>query len=407
MSVRDQRVAYILKMYPRLSETFILNEILAHERAGLDIDIFSLRVPGQPVEHADLRRVRAGVHYLPHDPIDARSMGESLLLAARTLGDADTRLCFEHSRGPWILDQAARIAAMAQERGVTHLHAHFATEATTVCRLASLMSGIPYSFTAHAKDIFHESVVLDDLRAKARDASAIVTVSEFNVRYLHETLGEDAARVVRIYNGLDLDLFPFHDGERETNHIVGVGRLVEKKGFCDLISACAILRDQGRRFRCTIIGDGDLYEDLSRQIEGLGLGSFVTLAGALAREDVRRIVARATVLCAPCVVGEDGNRDGLPTVLLEAMALGTPCVSTPVTGIPEVVRDGETGLMVDEHAPEQCAAALGRLLDDPTLARTLARNARGLIEREFDIHRNTAQMRALFASGPASLVGAS
>ncbi len=398
MSVRDRRVAYVLKMYPRLSETFILNEILAHERAGLDIDIFSLRVPGQPVEHADLRRVRAGVHYLPNDPIDARSMGESLMLAARTLGEADTHLRFEHPRGPWILDQAARIAKMARERGVTHLHAHFATEATTVCRLASLMSGIPYSFTAHAKDIFHESVVLDDLRAKARDASAIVTVSEFNVRYLHETLGEDARRVVRIYNGLDLDLFPFHDGDREPDHIVGVGRLVEKKGFCDLVSACALMRDRGRNFRCTIIGDGDLREALERQIEELDLASFVSLAGALAREDVRRIVSRATVLCAPCVIGADGNRDGLPTVLLEAMALGTPCVSTPVTGIPEVVRDGQTGLMVEEHAPVQCAEALERLLDDPSFARTISRNARDLIEHEFDIHRNTAQMRELFAS---------
>lgn len=395
------KVGYVLKRYPRLSETFILNEILAHEAAGMDLHIFSLRVPEPGPHHEDVKKVRARVSCLPHEPVTARGFGEALLGSAEVLGEEESTFGFRESKYPWSLWQAGQIARIVRELGISHLHAHFATEATAMARLAALQTGVSYSFTAHAKDIFHESVDMPRLRRFARDASGIVTVSDFNVAHLNNVLDGDACPIHRIYNGLDLSAFPFDDTPREPGRIVAVGRLVEKKGFDDLLRACAIMRDAGREFRCELIGDGDEREALDTLHRELGLGDRVELTGALPREEVVSRIRRASVMAAPCVVGEDGNRDGLPTVLLEAMALGTPCVSTPVTGIPEVVRDGRTGLMVPEHDPAALAAALGRVLDAPPLGRELARRARDLIEESFDLHRNTAEIREMFEASAA------
>ena len=273
-----------------------------------------------------------------------------------------------------------------------------------MARLAAAQAGVGYSFTAHAKDIFHESVDMPRLRRFARDASAIVTVSDFNVAHLNRVLDGDACPIHRVYNGLDLSAFPVARGEREPGLIVAVGRLVEKKGFDDLLLACAIMKQAGRDFRCVIIGDGEQREPLEAQRTALGLQDRVEMLGPRPRDEVVTMVSKATVMAAPCVVGEDGNRDGLPTVLLEAMALGTPCVSTPVTGIPEVVRDGETGLLVPEREPQALADALGRVLDDRELAHAFARNARRLIERSFDLHQNTAEIRSIFTA--AAMAGA-
>lgn len=398
------RVGYVLKMYPRLSETFIVNEILAHEAAGLGIDIFSLRAPVDGRFHESLGRVRAEVTYIPHAHLKPQSLWDALREASRTLG---IRLAdLEQVADADDVIQAAQVAMLARQRGLTHLHAHFATAATTVAMLASRMSGIPYSFTAHAKDIFHESVREDDLRAKLSGASTIVTVSDFNLEFLRSRFGSDARRVVRIYNGLDLDEFAFQSPEQREPTVIGVGRLVEKKGFEDLILAMALLKDRNHTVRCQIVGGGPLRQDLEQQITRLGLGGSVQLLGPRPREEVIERVQSAALLAAPCIVGSDGNRDGLPTVLLEAMALGTPCVATPVTGIPEAVIDERTGLIVPESDPQRLADAIERLVDDSQLRARLARAARAHVEANFDIHANTARMRRVcLAAGGAPASG--
>jgi colanic acid/amylovoran biosynthesis glycosyltransferase len=398
------RVGYVLKRYPRLSETFILNEILAHEAAGLELHIFSLRTPEEGPHHADVQRVRASVTYLPDEPITMRGFGEALVGAADVLEEEESTFALRDTKRFRSLWQAGQIARAVRERGITHLHAHFATEATAMAQLAAAQVGVGYSFTAHAKDIFHESVDMPRLQRFARDAAGIVTVSDFNVNYLNTVLDGDACPIHRIYNGLDLAAFPLAEGNREPGLIVAVGRLVEKKGFDDLLRACAIMTKTGRDYRCVIIGDGEHREALEGQLAELDLGDRVELLGPRPRDEVMMMVSRASVMAAPCVVGEDGNRDGLPTVLLEAMALGTPCVSTPVTGIPEVVRHAETGLLVPERDPAALAGALGRVLDDRELGRAFAQGARALMERLFDLHRNTADIRSVFEA--AALAGA-
>ncbi|MEE6280600.1 glycosyltransferase family 4 protein [Georgenia sp. MJ170] len=394
-----EKIGYVLKMYPRFSETFIVSEILGREARGADIEVFSLRPPVDPRFHSALARVSAPVSYVPR----ARKP-EELWSALREAAPMLPRL-------PQVLPellaadatdaaQALEVAVQVSRRGITHLHAHFASMATTVARLASLLTGVPYSFTAHAKDIFHESVDPADLARKIADAHHVVTISDYNDRHLRRTFpaAVAATRLHRIYNGLDLDAFPFRSAAQHPTGtvpiVVAVGRLVEKKGFDVLLDATAALRDAGRPVRCRIIGGGEREAALREQVTRLGLGDVVELTGPLPQDEVREQVAGADVFAAPCVVGADGNADGLPTVLLEAMAVGTPCVSTDVTGITEAVRHEVTGLEVPQHDAVALAAAIGRLLDDRPLGDRLARAARDLVERQFDTRRQVAELES-------------
>ncbi len=393
---KPPRIGYVVKRYPRYSETFIVNEILAHEAAGWDLEIFALRPPVDTHFQDALARVRAPVTYLPGSGLKATDFWQSLEAASAELPGLWAKLEAARGEAPRDVHAAVHLARAARLRGLTHLHAHFASSATSVARMAARFADLPYSFTAHAKDIFHESVDPADFRRKLREAAAVVTVSDFNLAFLRERYGVDARRVARIYNGLDLDRFPFSAPGERPPEILAVGRLVEKKGFSDLLEACAHLRDRGVSFSCRIIGGGDLEAALRARIERLDLGAHVCLSGPRPQREVIERLRRAAVFAAPCVVGSDGNRDGLPTVLLEAMALGTPCVSTDVTGIPEALRDGETGLQVPRRAPAALADALARLLSDAELRVRLATAARRLIETSFDVHRNAARLRNLF-----------
>ena len=396
-SARPLRIGYVVKRYPRFSETFIVEEILAHERAGLPLHIFAVRRVNETHFQSTLSHVRSAVTYIP----DSTPKAETLWA---TIGDGHARLPdFPHTlagvRDEEAGDvyQAILLALQVLEHEIDHLHAHFATVATSVARLAAHFAGISYSFTAHAKDIFHADVQPEAFRAKLHDAAAVITVSDYNVEWLSERYGTAALGVRRVYNGVDLDAFPYSPSEARPRVILAVGRLVEKKGFGALIDACALLQSRGVLFRCTIIGDGPLRDDLASRIDGHALGDQVALIGPRPRVEVVEAIRGAAVFAAPCVIADDGDRDGLPTVLLEAMALGTPCVSTDVTGIPEIVRDGSTGLCVPQNDPAALAAALERLLDDGALRVRLSQAARHMMERDFDVAGNAAALRAMFA----------
>ena len=395
------KVGYVVKRYPRYSETFIVNEILAHEAAGMEVDIFSLLPPEDGHFQDAISRVRAPVTYLQAKGLKAADFWSTLAEAGEILPYLWDSLEEARSEDVRYAYQAVVLAREARLRGITHLHAHFATSSTTVARLAARFARIPYTMTAHAKDIFHESVRQEDLRRKLRDAAATVTVSDYNVEYLHDSYGPAAEGVRRIYNGLELERFPYEEPRGRAPEIVAVGRLVEKKGFADLIEACSLLRDRGVEVRCRIVGLGEQEPELRAAVERLDLGNRVELPGPRPQGELIEVVGSAAVFAAPCVVGGDGNRDGLPTVLLEAMALGTPCVSTDVTGIPEVLRDGETGLMVPQRDPAALADAIERLLADPELRVGLAGRARRLVEEEFDVRHNAALLRETFEAAHA------
>jgi glycosyltransferase involved in cell wall biosynthesis len=402
------RVGFVVKRYPRYSETFIVREILAHEQAGLDIEIFALRPPNDRHFQDLIARVRAPVNYLylPADGLLAEELASATLTVSyfwKALVEASAVLpglwgALEVARDetPRHVYQAVTLARQVRLKGISHLHAIFASDTATVARLAARFAGVPFSFTARAKDIFHESVRAQDLHRKLREAAGVVAVSDYHVEHLRANFGAAAAQVQRIYNGLDLEEFPYQAPDDRPPVVVAVGRFVEKKGFADLIDACALLAERGRLFRCRLIGTGTLKEEFRAHIRRLGLESRIDMIGARPQREVIHEIQNAAVLAAPCIVGQDGDRDGLPNVIQEALALGTPVVSTAVTGIPEVIQDGHTGLLVPQHDPRALATAIDRLLMDPALRLKLASEGRRLIEAEFDIRRNTKHRRTIF-----------
>jgi glycosyltransferase involved in cell wall biosynthesis len=393
----EPATAYILKMYPRFSETFIVSEILAREAAGDRIEIFSLRPPNDPRFHPELARVKAPVTYIAR-PKSAERVWETFRAAeAAGLAPAVSRVFAELATTDTNdAIQAINLAVALQNRNIRHLHVHFASIPTTVARLASAITGIPYSFTAHAVDIFVETVD-DDLRTKFAQAHHAVTISEYNLRFLRRRFPDVTSRLHLVRNGLELDRFPYRDPRPigATVRVAAVGRLVEKKGFQHLMPAAAELVAHGVPLDLRIAGTGLLAAQLQSAVEQLGLADHVRLLGPQTQDQVHELLDSCDVFVAPCVVAADGNADGMPTVLLEAMATGAPCISTAVTGIPEVVHNGRTGVLTPPGDPHLLAQAIRRMSAPSTNRVSLARNARALIERDYDVRHQAEMLRAL------------
>ncbi|WP_432546769.1 glycosyltransferase [Kineococcus sp. SYSU DK004] len=398
--VARPRVGYVVKVYPRFSETFVVREVLAREAQGEDVVVASLRPTTDTRFHALLARVAAPVTWLPESGGRSSTALWSALRRAQELPHLAAALPHLLAEDVDVAAQAVQLAVWAREQRVTHLHAHFASLPGRTTRLAALLTGLPYTVTAHAKDLFvhgagpdgPDGPVCPRVDAVLADAAAVVTVSDHNVAHL--AARHPRARAVRVYNGLDLDELPW-SAPAPGRVVAAVGRLVPKKGFDVLLDAVALLRAAGDPVRLDLAGSGPQEAALRERARAAGLDGAVRFLGPQPQHAVVDLLRRSAVFAAPCVVAADGDRDGLPTVLLEAMAVGTPVVSTPVTGIPEAVLDGVTGTLVPERDPAALAAALRRLLDDPELRLERSRAARRLVEERFDARDQAARLRAL------------
>ncbi|MDO4231736.1 MAG: glycosyltransferase family 4 protein [Lautropia sp.] len=405
MSVSESApsVGYVLKRYPRFSETFVVNEILALEATGVSVEIFALGPVEETHFQEAISRVRAPVRRIRHQFHDRELFWQLLQESHQALPGFRQNVAqiFEHDQTT--AGQALVLARKALAAGLKHLHAHFGTQAATVARLAALFAGIHYSFTAHAKDIYHQYDEPVNLDEKIRDSAFTVTVSDYNLAHLRQHHGARADNTHRIYNGLDLSTFTYQAPETRPPHIVGVGRLVEKKGFPFLIEAMGILRDRGIACHCTLVGAGPQRALLEERINSLNLQDRVQLPGVKTQPQVIDLLRNAAMMVAPCIISQGGDRDGLPTILVEAMALGVPCISTRVVGIPELIRDQDTGLCVEPESAGQLADAIADLLAHPDKGLRLARNARQLIEQEYDARKNTQLLRSMFEDSIARL----
>jgi glycosyltransferase involved in cell wall biosynthesis len=395
-----RQLAYVLKRFPRISETFIAAELIELERLGERVTVFAISRPAEAFAHGFLDELEAEVVYLPYRPIRqpirvGKAVGGAIARdRSRWFRAAATGLR-RPSLSAWrLVLQATVLRAEMLRAGIDHAHAHFATSAADLVHLCRQMGGPTYSVTAHAKDIYHEQVRPEDLRRKLGSALFVATVSEENKTYLNGVLnGYERVRVVP--NSVDLRrLGPAPERDPEPGLVVSVARLVEKKGLPDLVEACGILKARGVSVRLEIAGDGPLLEDLKSRAARAGLDA--AFHGAMPHEAVRALYERAFVFCLPCVVASTGDRDGLPTSVLEAMALGVPVVTTGVNGLGETVIDGMTGLTVPEHDPPALADALGRLLADAGLAARLAEAGRQHVERGFTLERSASILRSLF-----------
>jgi len=399
-------IGYVLSAWPRLSETFILNEIIAMERAGMALRIFSIKDPKQEPVHAKVAQVRARVTYLSLRPNWKPTLAGNFRTFLRRPGRYSRTMCramaqaCRHRRLAAVRHflKAGRLADMLLREPVGHLHAHFATSPALVAMFTHQLTGVPYTFTAHAKDIYLTPA--DRLRPKARQAQAVVTCTEYNRSYLSSHIGPELdGKLHCIYHGLDLPEFKFRwppPPDAQGALILSVARLVEKKGLGDLIAAAAILRQRGRRFRIEIIGNGPLRQALEARVAQLGMSDHVTFLGALSYEETSLAYQRAAVFVLPCTVAANGDRDGIPNVLVEAMASGVPVVSTAVSGIPELIESERNGLLTSPNRPDLLAGAVDRLLASPDLAERLARAARAKVEEGFSLDGNSARLLALF-----------
>jgi glycosyltransferase involved in cell wall biosynthesis len=291
------------------------------------------------------------------------------------------------------------MADILRREPLNRIHAHFATAPASVAMFASELTGIPYTIAVHANDIFVKARGRL-MSAKIERAEAVVTNNKFNRQYLLYRFGAELdTKLPCIYNGLDLSQFEFRSRravEPGPPLILSVGRMVEKKGFGDLISAVRILRERGREFQVEIIGSGPLKEQIQTRVEELHLEDRVRLLGAKAQDFVRAAYQRAALFVLPCVVTSNGDRDGIPNVLYEAMASGTPVIATPVSAIPELIDSDRNGMLVDQRSPEMLANAIDKLLLHRDLRDRFARAARDTIEERFTIDRTARELFELF-----------
>ncbi len=390
------KIGYVVKMFPRLSETFILNEILELESCGVEVVIFSLKKPNEGRFHPQLSKLKAQVIYL--DELDVKKWANWIQSEWPVLSPNSQEIwkllneAFDHndiSRIDWIW-ASAWLAAQTQKLGLSHLHAHFATLPSTYAYFAHRISGIPFSFTAHAKDIFVYDTEEHFLREKAQAASFVVTVTNFNLRYLQEKLPLlDKHKIRVIYNGINVEYFgQIGSPRRVPNLILSVGRLVAKKGFNILLDACRLLKHRGVSFRCLIVGEGNELENLTIQRENLGLTQDVIFAGPKNLDEVRDLMQSASIFCLPCVIAPDNNVDALPTVLLEALASGLPAISTAVSGIPEIIDTEVDGILVAPDDAEALSREMERLLTSADLQKKFGTNGRKKAAERFNLHKN-------------------
>lgn len=401
---RPLRIGYVVKRFARVSETFIAQEILELERRGADVQVLTLGENDQPATHAWLSSLRAEVLQmsLSFPEAWAELAGRYRLPvsrggAARTVL---TALADPLDRGRRCLAQAVEIARLAETAGIDHLHAHFANQPATTALLAHQLCGVSFSVTAHAKDIWTNPAGPRDWRRLARAAAFIVTVSDMTHRHITELVGERlSGRVRRLYNGIDLEAIlprvPLPAVERPVR-LLCVARLVEKKGVDVLLEACAVLHGAGLEFSLDIIGDGELAPQLRQRSAELGLEPVVTFRGALPHEQVVAAMRACDAFVLPCRIAADGDMDTLPTVLLEAMACGVPCISTPIAGVSEIIADGETGCLVAPGDAHQLVAAMTRLMRGPATRLRMGRAARRRAEQLFDVRGNVAVLHGWF-----------
>ena len=389
-------MAFVLKGYPRLSETFIAQEILALERRGLDIVIYSLRHPTDTARHPSHRQIRAPLRYLPE------YLYQEPWRVLRALWRQSRRPGFGRALAGWWRDlrrdrTANRVRRFGQALvladelapGIDWLHAHFLHTPSSVARYASLLTGLPWSCSAHAKDIW--TIPAWEKREKLASARWVVTCTAHGWRHLTALMAAepDRARIDLVYHGLDTALFP-EPARRESRAsplvILSVGRAVEKKGYDCLLQALAQL-PATPAWRFVHIGGGPLLEQLRRLAKRLGIAERIEWLGPRAQEEVLEAYRSADVFVLASRIAKDGDRDGLPNVLMEAQSQAVPTVASNVTAIPELIADGRSGLLVRPDDPQALAAALSRLLASPALRSRLGRAGARRTRRDFAMER--------------------
>ena len=398
------RVTYVLGTYPVPTTTFIDREIRQLRALGVEVFPVSIRRPTRSLSDAQ-RELQGGVRYVLPASVPALVRSHATWLRRRpgvylrTLAELARRPhpdLASRARTVGHFGLAVHVARLVREAGpVDHLHAHFVDRAALVALVAGRLLDLPYSATAHANDIYVGPVLLPE---KLTGATFVATCTRYNEEHLRALAPEATIRC--LYHGLDLDGYEPSDTPRDRARplLLSVAQLKEKKGLTYLIDACRTLADRGIDVDVEIVGEGPLRTQLEDQVSALGLTDRVRLLGALPHDRVVERYAEATLFVLPCVTASDGDRDGIPNVILEAMAMGLPVVSTRHSGIPEAVEAGETGVLVPPGDADALAEALAGLLADPERGAWMGAAGRRRVEKSFDVEVNVRRLMEELAS---------
>jgi glycosyltransferase involved in cell wall biosynthesis len=392
--------------FPKSSETFIERELEGLRAAGIDFEILPLRrQPGTSLEGGGSSledRVHRVGGFAPGILTDqlrfALTRPGRYLSLWRELPRFHRRPVHGAIRFLGRGLKTVHLARYCRERGITHVHAHWATHPALSAYMIHRLTGIPFSFTGHALDLYVDQTFLPE---KLRAATFVATCNEQNERFLRGI--EPRANVHVVHHGLPLERYPVKTDYRDGFRIFTAARLVPKKGLPDLLQAIARLRADGREIDCRIAGDGPERPALEARVAELGIGASVRFTGFLPQGRVIAEMRASDLVVLPSIPRPSGDRDGIPNVLIEALALGVPVVSTRFSSIPELVGDGREGLLVPPGAPDELAAAIGRIGSDASLQREMGAAGRRKIEREFDVRRTTDQLVALFEEAAGAI----
>ena len=412
------RLGYLYSRYPVVSQTFCDAEMLALERLGFELIIGSVHPPLTSLRHEHISCLRASIHYAPPQEI-LKILGN----AARTTGKWPRDLVHQHEQryGPSAKAElrarnAFYFADFFARNDVEHVHVHFANRAAHTALFLKEISGIPFSVTAHGQDFMKDLGSDDLLREICAAAEFVAAETDYSCELLCRRCPDSAAKIHRVYNGIDLERFPMTNGEPprplrseqpvaapyQAPRIISVGRLVEFKGFEHLIDACGELARRGFDFACDIIGDGPLRETLRSKIAKLNLSSRINLLGSLSQKAVLEKLRDADIFALASTADAQGATDVFPTVILEAMASARPVVSTRLAGIPELVVDGETGLLVSPGDTAALTKALQHSVCDGELRLRYGRAGRTRIEQHFRVEDTVAPLLKLFKKASAA-----
>lgn len=400
-------VAYLVSRFPKITETFILDEVLEMERQGQPVELFAFVREREDVVHPRAVAVAERAHYVGGlSSATVAAQMRWLRRRPRAYLGAWAMAIRGNVRSPGFLMRsfavvpaAACAAELIERRGIRHIHAHWATHPALGAMVISRLTGCTWSFTAHAHDIFVDRTMLG---AKARAASFVATISRLNRDLIEGEAGPGDARVEVVRCGIDPEGLPFTPlpAREGPLRIACVAALEEKKGHVHLLHALDELRRSGIATAVDLVGDGPLRAEIERTVEALALGDVVRLRGRCTRDEVRAIVGAADVAVLPSVVAANGAMEGIPVALMEAMALGRPVVATDISAIAELVHNDVTGLLVPQRDAAAIAAALRRLEADPDLARRLAAAGRARVENDYSITANVARLRGLLQNPP-------
>jgi glycosyltransferase involved in cell wall biosynthesis len=402
---QPRRIAVLVKRFPRLSETFILNEFLELRRQGMQVDMYAIMDPQEQRSHPEALALVPEVVYLQTGsiwrslPSVVRTLRRHPWGAARAVGWVMTRHSVAAARN-WV--HAMVLVDRLAEREPAHLHAHFLHSPAALAFIARKISGQRYSLTGHAKDIY--TTLPENVQMRCRKAEFVTTCTDANRRHLVEEIGLAPSQVRLCRHGVDLDRFSADRREPRAGRILSIGRLVEKKGFDVLVRACGELRRRGIEFELRIVGTGPLREELLALAEEEGIAEQVQLPGSMSQAQVAAELAAAEVFALTPMVMPDGDRDGIPNVVLESMAAGVPVVASAVSGIPEVIEDGVNGRLVAPRRPSLLAEALTELLADAPQRARLAEAGRRFVAEECAWAHAVAPLRELLSDAVAAAV---